>query len=305
VAAASIGDTGSDDTANIGRDPIDPAPAGAPTPLEPPRNGQNGGNGTNGHGTGWDGPSPRGRVATRVLLGVLGRNNGKMTQVLMNRIERIRNDAGTIVGTFFSAPGTALERGFILTGHSYTVLDFEGHPTDANSINNAGQVVGSYDGGEHGFLFSDGRFSTIDFPGADITGAYGINDRGQIVGFYQTPTTGHGFIDTDGQFVTIDVGHSTIPYGINNRGDIVGRFDDNFGTHGFLLSHVPQPSTLLLMGTGLVCIAGTTAWIRRRGKLLQILEIMDTLRDTAGRGAWASQVRAAVNIHAFSREARA
>ncbi|HEX2462401.1 MAG TPA: hypothetical protein VHJ58_19815, partial [Vicinamibacterales bacterium] len=55
-------------------------------------------------------------------------------------------------------------------------------------INDRGEFVGSYfdaGGPQHGFLRDKrGVFTTIDFPGAEQTGAVGINNRGQIVGAY-------------------------------------------------------------------------------------------------------------------------
>src|SRR5947209_6804671 len=67
-------------------------------------------------------------------------------------------------------------------------IDFPGAiATEAMSINDLGDVVGFYtnpDGTMHGFLFSQGAYSSVDFPGATLTGAMGINNKGQMVGFY-------------------------------------------------------------------------------------------------------------------------
>jgi uncharacterized membrane protein len=53
-------------------------------------------------------------------------------------------------------------------------------------VNNLGQIVGVYGDGitNHGFLLSNGVFTTLDYPGATDTVALGINDKGQIVGTY-------------------------------------------------------------------------------------------------------------------------
>jgi uncharacterized membrane protein len=69
-------------------------------------------------------------------------------------------------------------------------------------INARGDIVGSYgsaDGRFHGFLLSEGRFTSIDVPGATFTFADGINSEGDIVGAYTTDpklpaTTYHGFL---------------------------------------------------------------------------------------------------------------
>jgi probable HAF family extracellular repeat protein len=118
--------------------------------------------------------------------------------------------------------------------------------TLAYGINDSGQIVGSYaDPHVHGFLLSDGQYTTIDDPLSGYNQAYGINDSGQIVGYYGGGYYGddshyHGFLFSGGQYTTIDDPNAvpgTIPYGINNRGQIVGFYRDaNFLEHGFLLS---------------------------------------------------------------------
>jgi probable HAF family extracellular repeat protein len=63
--------------------------------------------------------------------------------------------------------------------------------TSVRGINASGNLVGSYTaaGKQHGFLFQDGAFSTLDFPitGVRATIANGINARGEIVGQYVVP----------------------------------------------------------------------------------------------------------------------
>jgi uncharacterized membrane protein len=69
--------------------------------------------------------------------------------------------------------------------------------TFADGINSAKTITGTYldsSGISHGFLYSNGRFRTVDFPGAVSTDISGINDVGMIVGDY-TDANGaqHGF----------------------------------------------------------------------------------------------------------------
>ena len=68
-------------------------------------------------------------------------------------------------------------------------------------------------------------FTTIDVPGATITGAQGISPRGQIVGQYQEASgVNHGYLLSDGSFTTIDPPGptNTAAQGINAKGQIVG-----------------------------------------------------------------------------------
>ena len=62
-----------------------------------------------------------------------------------------------------------------------------------------GQVVGLYFDNihrDHGFLYSNGTFTTIDDPLAvdGGTAAMGINNQGQIVGDYYNGDGTHGFV---------------------------------------------------------------------------------------------------------------
>src|SRR5262245_8169433 len=78
------------------------------------------------------------------------------------------NDSGEIVGDYRLADN--LTHGFLLSGGTYTTVDFPGHMTVAFSINNSGQIVGTYqadlDSPPRGFLLSGGVFTTIDVPGS-------------------------------------------------------------------------------------------------------------------------------------------
>lgn len=126
------------------------------------------------------------------------------------------------------------------------------------SINNAGQIVGSYfvydpstGYSTHGFYRdpSTGNYSTIDFAGnpASTTQATGINDLGQIVGSYYSNTGEHGFLrSAAGQYTTIDAPHEmpgfafTVVNAVNNFGQIAGYYygtsaaSSTVSEHGFL-----------------------------------------------------------------------
>jgi uncharacterized membrane protein len=127
---------------------------------------------------------------------------------------------------------------------TWTTIDYPGAVrTEANGINNNGDIVGYYQDAVnfnfHGFLLSGGVFTTIDFPGADWTNAEGINDAGDIVGTYSissNPFAPIGFISHNGVMRSFRVpGRSyTSVHGINNNGDIVGESQLHTGTIGFV-----------------------------------------------------------------------
>src|SRR5215467_3942239 len=117
------------------------------------------------------------------------------------------------------------------SSYSVTPIDVPASTlTVACGIDMLGRVVGYFvdPAGTHGFLFSDGAFTTITFPGAVWTVAYGVNTAGQIVGGYGAdPSSGrHGFLRTKGRFSSIDFPGSTdtVARGLNNRGQIVGDY---------------------------------------------------------------------------------
>jgi uncharacterized membrane protein len=118
------------------------------------------------------------------------------------------NDRGKIVGGYQGTDGKS--HVYLFSAGEFTTIDFpaavDTAPTgDKGGINARGDIVSFYCAFEpcsfdndsiHGFLLSNGEFTTIDFPG----------------------------------------GHATTPFGINARGDIVGPYNDASGhTHGFLL----------------------------------------------------------------------
>jgi len=154
------------------------------------------------------------------------------------------NNAGTIVGNYRDSLGA---HGFVLRDGSFATIDVpgagtaNGAATRAYGINAAGQIVGDFDvavgtgAATHGYLLSDGTFTTIDFPGAYFTQAFGINDAGRIVGSTAFPGIGgdSGYMLADGVFRLIVNPAATSPgdpvtvaFGINNRGQIVGYYTD-------------------------------------------------------------------------------
>jgi hypothetical protein len=60
----------------------------------------------------------------------------------------------------------------------------------AGGINDAGQVVGSYDFPQGGFLYSGGTYTPIKVPNSANTIVSGINNAGEIVGLYASTSGG-------------------------------------------------------------------------------------------------------------------
>jgi uncharacterized membrane protein len=158
------------------------------------------------------------------------------------------NDRRQIVGSYDDVAADA-NRGFLLDRNRFTKINPPGaKSTQAQGINNRGQIVGVYsndsnvisapDATRRGFLLDRGRYRRLDVPGARKSQAFDINDRGQVVGEYMDAAGRfHGYVWERGRFKTIDVPgqSSTGATGINNRGQIIGGTGPVEARVGFLL----------------------------------------------------------------------
>jgi len=101
-------------------------------------------------------------------------------------------------------------------------------------VDASGNVVAN-----HGFLWKDGAFTQIDFPGSSDTVVFGINSRGDIVGGWDTGVTSpneHGFVCSKGSCFSFDVSSAVVTQGdaISIDGVVVGVYVESNGiTHGF------------------------------------------------------------------------
>jgi hypothetical protein len=134
----------------------------------------------------------------------------------------------------------ALAQTSTAVAYKFTPFTYPGAAsTEANGINNAGVIVGTYfdsAGVMHGYRYANGAFSAINFPNAGQTTALGINDQGDIVGWYTiSPASGappHGYLLHNGAYASIDYPGNqfgTTATGINKNGVIVGNFDNSQG----------------------------------------------------------------------------
>jgi probable HAF family extracellular repeat protein len=110
--------------------------------------------------------------------------------------------------------------------------------TEANGINNSGEVVGTgylSPSNFHAFLYSGGRMEDIGPSGAFQASAYAINTSGQIVGSYSLNSGASGtFLYTNGKMTMLpNPAGSRGAFGvaINDNGEIVGAMYPAVGSH--------------------------------------------------------------------------
>jgi PEP-CTERM motif len=188
------------------------------------------------------------------------------------------NDSLTAAGYSSLDPtGMTLQRAYTEKGGVFTyVTSFLPSGilnSQAVGINNTGTVSGFYEdaaGVFHGYILSPTDVLTIlNFPAAMDTSAAGINNLGEVVGFYvDSMGAMHGFTYNAGVYTTVDdpsgVGTTTIN-GINDKGQLVGFYvngaDNTIGFIANPVSTVPEPGSMILLGSGL--LAGAV-FLRRK-----------------------------------------
>lgn len=105
------------------------------------------------------------------------------------------NNQGDILGYYNTAPTSQpdpVNHGFVLLNGFYRTLDDPRGKgelgTELEDMNSNGVIVGDYltknstGATSHGFIYKNGSFKNVDYPGARNTSVGGINDHGLIVG---------------------------------------------------------------------------------------------------------------------------
>jgi uncharacterized membrane protein len=167
---------------------------------------------------------------------------------------RSLNRSQWVVG-LYQPPG-GFYHGYLQEGKTFKTIE---PPNIMSSylegINDQGAAVGGYcdtvscsgTSSQHGYLFTAGKYTKIDYPTAGTSTALeGINNLGQVVGGYCSPSatcplglspSNHAFVLNHGTFTTIDYpgAIATLANAINDSGSITGFYEDSStALHGYL-----------------------------------------------------------------------
>jgi probable HAF family extracellular repeat protein len=136
------------------------------------------------------------------------------------------NGAGDITGWYGDTQGG---HGFLLSGGTYTTLDYPGgYVTTAKGINDVEKIVGyAYvNSVPVGFLYDiqTQAFTQVNYPGSQGTFATAINNTGAIVGGYYNGRTQLGFeqVGSKNRQIAPPGAPWVNLYGITNTGVIIG-----------------------------------------------------------------------------------
>lgn len=182
------------------------------------------------------------------------------------------NDHNVAVGFYNGPNGNSHGYTYSIASGTFTpVIDSAASSLVASGINNSGTIDGFYtsaaSGATLGFLDVNGQFASVNAPGATLTELFGLNNNGLAVGVATINNVTDGIVyntRTDTFALVNDplaLAGTTVINGINDHGQLVGFYTDATGnTDGFLATPVPEPGSLMLLGSGLLALG----LVRRR-----------------------------------------
>jgi len=178
-------------------------------------------------------------------------------------------DDGMIVGGYVNSNGEW--HGYLYDGTEWTSFDY---PTATNFTIAGGidgnVIVGTYEtaNSRHGFIFDGINWISLDHPSALSTSFRGIDGNNIVGSYYGSDSEYHAFLydGTDWYDINQPGAISTSSADGVDGEYIVGRSSFLDGSRGFIASsdssQVPEPKTMLLLASGLICIAGARRKIK-------------------------------------------
>lgn len=175
------------------------------------------------------------------------------------------SESGTVAGTV--AVNGVSSHPFLWNPRSGLSIMFpDVQNTGAIAISSSGVLLASTSRPDHSselFIWSEqfGKRTLGISTDQNTIGACAVNDSGMVTGVLASPGGPEkAFVwSPDTGFTVLGEGH---PYDINNAGWIVGQMGWDMNGQAVLWEPVPEPSTLLTLGMGILPLAGVV--IRRR-----------------------------------------